>query len=64
MSLKFFHIFFISISVLLSFGFGAWLLLSTPGGSALAAALSILAGIGLIGYGVYFLRKTRRVGML
>ncbi len=64
MSLKFFHIFFISISVLLSFGFGAWLFLNAGGGSPVAGTSSMLVGIGLIGYGIYFLKKTKRVGML
>jgi hypothetical protein len=69
MSLKAFHLVFISAASLLAFGFGAWLLreYGAPDGrgSDLAFGLASLAvGLGLIGYEVYFLRKTRKLGYL
>lgn len=62
MSLKSFHVVFISASVLLAFFFAAWCL--GPGGrdgSAWRAAgvASALAGLGLVAYEAWFLRKTR-----
>ncbi len=60
MSLKAFHVLFISASVLLAFGFGAWCLRAQPPWMA-AGALSFAAGVGLAGYEVWFLRKMRRL---
>ena len=60
MSLKGFHIVFITASVILAFGFGAWCLGAQPPMLA-AATLSFAAGLALIGYEIWFLRKTRRV---
>jgi hypothetical protein len=63
MSLKAFHVVFISASVLLAFGFAAWCLGGSPqtvGGGRLAAALASAAiGAGLAGYEVWFLKKMR-----
>ena len=69
MSLKAFHLVFITAAILLAFGFGAWLLQGffTPDGrvSELVFGLvSIAAGIGLIVYERYFLKKTRNVSYL
>jgi hypothetical protein len=68
MSLKAFHLVFISAAVLLAFGFGAWLVKTFfSGGGAvdlLSALLAFGAGIGLIVYEFYFLKKTRNVGYL
>jgi hypothetical protein len=69
MSLKAFHIVFISAAVLLAFGFGAWLLkayFSAEGrGWDLAfGALSVLSGVGLIIYEYYFLKKTKNLSYL
>ena len=65
MSLKAFHVVFISASVLLAFGFAAWCLGGSPpggGGGRLAAALaSVAVGLGLTGYEVWFLKKMRRL---
>ena len=68
MSLKAFHLVFITAAILLSFGFGIWLaknFFSTGGAGNLdSALLSFGAGIGLIVYELYFLKKTKDVGYL
>ena len=69
MSLKAFHIVFITASTLLSFGFGAWALREylSEGASPTnltMAALSVASGVGLIVYGRYFLKKLKTVGYL
>lgn len=68
MSLKAFHIFFIVLSVLLAFGFALWALGAyRSGGPASMVGVGIasaLCGIGLILYGVRFLRKLRHVSYL
>ncbi len=68
MSLKAFHIVFVVVSSLLAFGFGAWALNQylTSGGTAnLAYGIgSLLAGIGLIVYGVIFLKKLKHISFL
>ena len=55
MSLKTFHIFFISVSVLLSLGFGAWCL-GQPGYTA-AGIGSFVAAAALVAYEVVFLQR-------
>ena len=69
MSLKAFHLVFITAASLLAFGFGGWLLreYGAPDGrgSDLGFGLVALAvGVGLIVYEVFFLKKTRTVGYL
>ena len=66
MSLKSFHIFFIVMAVLISFGFCLWVF--TRGGADLVSGLgalgmlSGLAGVGLAVYGVWFVvRKSGRI---
>jgi hypothetical protein len=63
MSLKAFHVVFISASVLLAFGFAAWCLGVHPeaggGGGLVAALASAACGVALAGYEVWFLRKMR-----
>jgi hypothetical protein len=64
MSLKAFHVVFISASVLLAFGFAAWCLGSPQGvggGRLVAALASAASGLGLVGYEVWFLKKMRRL---
>ncbi len=64
MSLKAFHVFFIVIAILFSFGFGAWGLLSK--GTEQAETIRTLAlillptGIALVVYLILFLKKMRR----
>ncbi len=68
MSLKAFHIFFIALSVLTAFGFAAWLIdgygKSDNVLQLLGGLLSGLAGVGLIVYGIRFLRKLKNVSYL
>ncbi len=68
MSLKVFHIIFISVSVLLFIGFGAWLIVVDTLGnsvlSAIAGLLSLGIGVGLLLYGRSFLRKFKHVSNL
>ena len=57
MSLKAFHVLFITASVLLAFGMAAWLMKTSPLGAVAAFAV----GLGLIAYEMWFLRKARRL---
>ena len=64
MSLKAFHVLFIVASTLLAGGLGVWCLrehaAAGDGAGALAGAVaSFAAAAGLVGYGVWFLRKVR-----
>jgi hypothetical protein len=65
MSLKAFHIFFITVSVLLCLGFGAWCLNSdyTHGRTAYAFAGYISFGLGvlLVLYEIVFLKKFKEM---
>ena len=66
MSLKAFHIFFIVMSIVITLGFSAWVLFGGATGDqqaslSLMAGSSGLLGIGLIGYGVHFVRKSRDI---
>ena len=64
MSLKGFHVVFVTASALLAFGFAAWCVAAVPepgrAGSRPAAA-SVAVGIGLVVYEAWFLRKMRGV---
>lgn len=68
MSLKAFHIVFVSASTLLAFGFGGWLLrgyANTGQASDLVfGAGSVTAGVGLIVYGRYVLKKLKHINYL
>ncbi|HZR16278.1 MAG TPA: hypothetical protein VFE51_03040 [Verrucomicrobiae bacterium] len=69
MSLKAFHLIFITAASAMAFGCGIWALRNywSPGGTAgelLAGVGSIIAAIGLIVYERYFLKKTKDVGYL
>ena len=55
MSLRAFHVLFISASVLLALGLGAWCLPTHRG----AAAAALIVALGLVAYETWFLRKTR-----
>jgi hypothetical protein len=57
MSLKLFHIVFISLSMVLSLGFGVWGLFN---GQVALGGVSLAASAGLVVYGNYFLAKARR----
>ena len=60
MSLKWFHIVFISLSMLLSVWFGVWGLFH---GQVALGILSLCASAGLVVYGNYFLGKARKLGV-
>ena len=60
MSLKWFHIVFISLSMLLSLRFGIWGLFN---GQVVLGVVSLCASAGLVIYGNYFLGKLRKLGV-
>jgi hypothetical protein len=68
MSLKGFHIVFITVSTLLALGAGVWCLWvdSMHGTPAfrIGAICSFAAGLALICYGVYFYRKMKRLRII
>ena len=68
MSLKAFHIFFILVSTVLAVAFGAWAIRDfAASGSGVNLALgvaSFVGSIGLVWYGIWFLRKMKNVGYL
>lgn len=68
MSLKAFHIVFVSLSILLAFGFAAWCFAQYGDGHRSADLIygigSAVAGIGLIFYGKYVLRKLKNISYL
>jgi multisubunit Na+/H+ antiporter MnhC subunit len=64
MSLKAFHLIFIIVSIALAFGFGVWLALQGGLMNVIFAVLSFGAGVGLIFYERYFLKKTKDISYL
>jgi hypothetical protein len=60
MSLKWFHIVFISLSMLVSLGFGVWALFNEH---VVLGVASLVASGGLVVYGNYFLGKARKLGV-
>ena len=68
MSLKGFHIVFITVSTLLALGAGVWCLWvdSMHGTPAfrIGAICSFAAGLALICYGIYFYRKMKRLRII
>ena len=61
MSLKAFHLSFVTLLTALSFGCAAWAFQS---GSTVWGVTGIAAGIFVIVYGIYFLRKLKNVSYL
>jgi hypothetical protein len=63
MSLKYFHIIFIVLSVLTTGGFGLWALLvnGLPDGFKLMGIVSLLGGVSLFIYGIKFLKKSKSI---
>jgi len=60
MSLRTIHLLFILASILLAFGVGYWAVEQVRAGAAEHTALAVicnLAGLGLLGYGIWFARK-------
>ena len=69
MSLKAFHVVFIVASILLSAGFAAWSLANyfSPAGLKSDLWIGIGSGtvaLGLVGYGIYFLKKLKNVSYI
>jgi hypothetical protein len=58
MSLKWFHLAFIALSVLTSLGFGLWGLFNQH---AALGVVSLAGSAGLCVYGNYFMAKARRL---
>ncbi len=61
MSLKAFHLIFVTLLTALTFGCAAWAFAT---GNAFWGAAGIVAGILVIFYGVYFLKKLKRISYL
>jgi multidrug transporter EmrE-like cation transporter len=69
MSLKAVHLFLISVATLTMLGFSAWCFAQRQAGQGFPGDLALaivsgLAGLGLIAYGAYFLKKTRNVSLM
>ena len=60
MSLKWFHIVFIALSMLVALGFGVWGLFNQQ---MVLGVASLAGSAGLCVYGTYFLGKARRLGV-
>lgn len=61
MSLKAFHLIFVTLLTSLSFGFAAW---AFNAGRLLFGVLGIATGILVIVYGIYFLKKLKKISYL
>ncbi len=61
MSLKAFHLIFVTLLTALSFGCAAW---AFQAGSVAWGVTGIAAGLFVIGYGIYFLKKLKNVSYL
>lgn len=59
MSLRAFHILFIIITVLLSAGCAVWGFAN--GVSAIFGGTCCVVAVALVGYGIYFLKKSRKL---
>ena len=61
MSLKHFHIAFVTISTLFFWGFAAWclLLVGLPEMFKVMGWISLVCGFGMLVYGIFFLRKVK-----
>ena len=61
MSLKAFHLIFVTLLTMLSFGCAVW---AFQAGSVLWGLTGIAAGVFVIVYGIYFLRKLKNISYL
>ena len=61
MSLKAFHLIFVTLLTTLSFGCAAW---AFANDRPLFGALGIATGILVIVYGIYFLKKLKKISYL
>ena len=68
MSLKAFHVFFVVVSTLLAVGFGLWAISDFRSNGDVASLVcgigSLIGGVGLVGYGRWFMRKLKDVSYL
>lgn len=69
MSLKAFHVIFITAASALAFGLGVWMLRAYRGPEGATSDLvwavaALVAGVGLLVYEGYFLRKLKNVSYL
>ena len=68
MSLKAFHVVFVTASVLMCFGVSAWEIRAFQQGDRWADLLlglgAALSGVGLLVYGRYFLKKLKHISYL
>lgn len=67
MSLKAFHLLFISLSIVLSVAFGMWAMTAyRADGAMFSLVAAVTAFVGAAGLGLYevaFVRKCRRIGV-
>lgn len=65
MSIKGFHLIFISIAALFCAGFGVWALFfdqqDSGIGTKIAGVGTLMASVGLIFYGIHFRRKSKNI---
>jgi hypothetical protein len=61
MSLKAFHLIFVTLLTTLSFGCAAW---AFTAGRPVFGAVAVVVGILVIIYGVYFLKKLKKINYL
>jgi len=61
MSLKAFHLIFVTLLTSLSFGCAAW---AFQAGNIFWGVTGIAAGVAVIFYGIYFLKKLKNVSYL
>jgi hypothetical protein len=61
MSLKAVHLIFVTLLTALSFGCAAW---AFQAGSVAWGATAVVAGIFVIAYGIYFLKKLKKISYL
>ena len=59
MSLKGFHVFFITLATLLAIGFAAWSLVNQT--AVPVGICSAVLALGLIVYGVWFVKKSKNI---
>jgi hypothetical protein len=68
MSLKAFHVVFITAAVLLAFGFGVWMLRAYNAegvkSDLIYGVSSFVVGVGLLVYEGFFLKKLKKVSYL
>jgi len=61
MSLKTFHLIFVTLLTALSFGFAAWAFVN---GRVLYGLAGVVTGVLVIWYGKYFLKKLKKISYL